>query len=184
MLDCRGCGRLLPEELFAVDRSRSSGRRYKCRDCSAAEFKRWKDTPGYDARLSRQRKARNALKNSDPQRRWAQMAVNNAKRRAEAAGITFAIDLDWLLTVVADTCPLLGVPLNYANKTSLHDSPAIDRIDNTRGYEPSNCWVISMKANRIKSNASVSEIEAVARNLRAYLDTPPPKRYTANAYAY
>ncbi len=170
MIVCKGCDQELPKEFFAIDKERATGRRYKCRACSAAEFKRWQQTAGYAKRLAKGVEQRAALKQTDPRRRWAGMALNNAKKRAKQRGLPFSITLNWLIEAAGDACPLLGTPLNYANTVSAADSPAVDRIDSANGYTPDNCWVISMKANRIKSDATVGEIETLAKALRVYLD--------------
>jgi hypothetical protein len=170
IIRCGGCAQDLPETAFAVDKARSTGRRYRCRACSAAEFKRWQQTDGYQTRLAKGRTVRGQLKQTDPKRRWAEMALNNARRRAKAKGLSCTVTVDWLVSASPDTCPALGIPLSYSNDRSLANSAAVDRIDNARGYDPDNCWVISMKANRIKSNAELSEIEAVAGALRRLID--------------
>ena len=98
--------------------------------------------------------------------RWARHAVGNLRVRAKARGETATITRDWLYENAPDTCPLLGVELRYDNDASVADSAAVDRKDNSLGYTPDNCWIISMKANRIKSNATLEELELVAANLR------------------
>lgn len=196
MLLCQGCKQNLPEDAFARDISRPSGRRYKCRACSALEFKNWQKTPGYAARLGKAKTTRRKLKDADPKRRWAQMALANARRRAKQAGLPCSIDLPWLLANSPDVCPLLEMTLQYANTKTRSDSPSIDRFDSTSGYTPENCWVISALANRIKSDATVSQLETLVGNIRLCvdkglisvlperkMDTPPPKRYTGSPYA-
>jgi hypothetical protein len=44
-----------------------------------------------------------------------------------------------------------------------HDSPSIDRKDNTKGYTKDNVWVISQLANQMKSNATPEQLRAFAR---------------------
>jgi hypothetical protein len=197
MITCKGCEQELPKEFFAVDKKRGTGRRYKCRACSAEEFKRWQQTGGYQTRLAKGRAERGQLKQTDPKRRWAEMALNNARRRAKAKGLPCTVTVDWLVSASPDACPASGLPLSYTNTTSLADSAALDRIDNTRGYEPGNCWVLSMKANRIKSDATLAEIEAVAQALRLMMDkrlldavqakkdepSGPPPKPVSNPYA-
>jgi hypothetical protein len=196
MITCKGCDQELPKEFFAVDKMRATGRRYKCRACSAAEFKRWQQTSGYEKRLAKGRENRRELKATNPKERWANMAFAAAKTRAKANGWTFSLTKDWLASAIVDRCPLLGIELSYSNTAALRDSAAIDRVDSNHGYVPENCWIISMQANRIKSNATVDEIEAVARSLRAYLDnrgadavqakkdeTGPPPKALSNPYA-
>lgn len=195
---CNGCRHDLPDTAFARDKARATGRRYKCRKCSANEYTRWRQTEGYTARLSKGRDGRAALKAVDPKRRWAQMALAASKQRAKASGLPHDLTLEWLLAAARDVCPLLEVNLQYGNTRSHHDSPAVDRIDSSEGYTPDNCWVVSMLANRIKSNATIEQVERVAKNMRLCLDkglinmlpppkrdqvdTPPPKQYT-NPYS-
>lgn len=65
-------------------------------------------------------------------------------------------------------CPVLGIRLNYdryvAEKKSgpLPDSPSFDRVDPTKGYVKGNVIVVSLQANRIKSNATIDELCKVA----------------------
>jgi hypothetical protein len=42
----------------------------------------------------------------------------------------------------------------------------LDRIDNSKGYTPSNIQVISWRANRIKADASADEL----RRVLAYME--------------
>ena len=64
-------------------------------------------------------------------------------------------------------CPLLGIKLNFASvgKGYHCDSPSIDRIDSSKGYVPGNVWVISSRANRMKSDATIEELQMLVANL-------------------
>lgn len=167
---CRGCKRELSPEAFAVDRQRSTGRRYKCRSCSSAEFARWKQTPGYARRLEKELRRRADLKASDPKARWASMALSASKKRAKQLGLSHELTAEWVRKAAdAEVCPLLEIPLRYGNTAPSADSAAIDRKDNTLGYTPDNCWVISMLANRVKTNATVEQVVTIARNLQRHL---------------
>lgn len=66
------------------------------------------------------------------------------------------------------TCPVLGITINWTNegKGSPNDSPSIDRMIPELGYVKGNVRVISQKANRLKSNASLSELEAIVDYMR------------------
>jgi hypothetical protein len=64
------------------------------------------------------------------------------------------------------TCPLLGMELDYLTTSFRADNyPTYDRIDNMKGYVKGNVHVISWKANRLKSNASLEELQILVRNL-------------------
>lgn len=83
---------------------------------------------------------------------------NRAKSRAKQFKWKFNISLDDI--IVPEKCPILGIPLTVSEKMS-DGSPSLDRIDNSLGYVKGNVQVISVKANTIKSNATMEEIEKV-----------------------
>ena len=87
----------------------------------------------------------------------------NAKKRAEAAGLPFALTVDDL--VIPDVCPILGVPLDKPTGTKVGPTdyaPSLDRIRPALGYVPGNVRVISYKANRLRNNGTFIEIMQVA----------------------
>jgi hypothetical protein len=61
-------------------------------------------------------------------------------------------------------CPVLGIELerNLGERHSSPSSPSIDRVDNTRGYVPSNIHVISLQANSLKRDLGIEELAAGA----------------------
>jgi hypothetical protein len=79
------------------------------------------------------------------------------KRRAKRFGWSFAIE--GMVLDVPERCPLAGIPLDGRDRDH---TPTIDRVDNSRGYEPDNVWVISYFANRIKRNF---DLETAKRKL-------------------
>lgn len=79
----------------------------------------------------------------------------SAKARAKKFSVPFSISKEDIRSVIADTCPVLGIPLMHNSGTSggyADNSPSLDRIVPELGYVVGNIAVISMKANRIKSN--------------------------------
>lgn len=76
---------------------------------------------------------------------------------ASKKGIEFTIKFEEM--VYPDYCPVLGIKLEHGNGKPIDASPTIDRIDNSKGYVPGNVHVISYKANRMKSNATVGELK-------------------------
>jgi len=92
-----------------------------------------------------------------------------SKSRARKKG--FEHTITYADITIPDVCPLLGIPLiKSTGKGANENSPSLDRIDSTKGYTPDNIWVISSKANTIKSNATVEELEQIARGLRAKIE--------------
>ncbi len=96
-----------------------------------------------------------------PERRLLVQARHRASRRG------FEFDIDESDVVVPAHCPVLGIPLAQSTNKASPNSPSLDRIDNTRGYVKGNVWVISSRANRLKGDATIEELEAVIRALRS-----------------
>lgn len=62
-------------------------------------------------------------------------------------------------------CPILGIELKFGQKNGESErgtSPSIDRIDNSKGYTKSNIVVISNRANCIKRDATLLELQKIA----------------------
>ena len=89
--------------------------------------------------------------------------LKNARQRARRAGLEFSVakaDVD-----APDYCPILGLQLVYPGACNgrCDASASLDRIDPKKGYTPENVRVISWRANRLKSDAELWEIKAIAR---------------------
>lgn len=92
----------------------------------------------------------------------------NAKNRARIKGIPFSITKEDI--VVPDICPVFGIPLARNVGEPGSNSPSIDRIRPELGYVPGNIVVISHRANQLKSNATVGELERVTEWLKGVLN--------------
>jgi hypothetical protein len=76
--------------------------------------------------------------------------------------------------VIPDVCPVLGIPIgkrSTGKQGQKDDSATIDRFDNNKGYVKDNVFVISWKANNIKSNGTYEEIMKVAEWMRKTSDS-------------
>lgn len=82
-----------------------------------------------------------------------------AKHRAKKIGREFDIKVEDV--VIPEFCPILGIKLNLNNSSTSFDSPSLDRLDSSKGYTQGNIFVISWRANKLKSDASFSEIEKI-----------------------
>lgn len=87
-----------------------------------------------------------------------------AKARAKRKGIPFDITVDDIH--IPDNCPLLGVPMFRSIGSIGRNSPTIDRIIPELGYTKGNIWVISSRANLIKNDSTLEELELLVLNLR------------------
>lgn len=89
---------------------------------------------------------------------WAQ-----ARRRAAIMGLDFNIDpYD---VVIPDTCPILKKPIHR---------PSLDRVDNRLGYVKGNVAVISMDANRMKSDHTIETLKRVIEYIESHAGTTAP----------
>jgi predicted nucleic acid-binding Zn-ribbon protein len=81
-----------------------------------------------------------------------------AKTRAKEKGLDFNLELSDIL--IPKTCPILGVELicHKGRSGGQPNSPALDRIDNNKGYLKDNIMVISHRANMMKVDASPEEL--------------------------
>lgn len=86
-----------------------------------------------------------------------------AKSRAKRAGIPFNLDFEDI--VIPSHCPLLGIPLERRKKSVWKGSPSLDRIVPSRGYVKGNVWVISHRANSMKSDFSVDQLKRFVQAL-------------------
>jgi hypothetical protein len=67
--------------------------------------------------------------------------------------------------LIPEICPVLGIPMTSGPKL-LPSSSSLDRIDSKKGYIKGNIQVISHRANTLKSNATLKELELVIAHLR------------------
>jgi len=89
--------------------------------------------------------------------------LHNIKTRAKKQGVPFDLTEEDL--VVPEFCPVLGIRLERSTnpKGGVTDcAPTVDRLIPELGYVKNNIIIVSHKANRIKNNATVEELEAVA----------------------
>ncbi|GAA6622716.1 hypothetical protein NUACC26_085400 [Scytonema sp. NUACC26] len=71
--------------------------------------------------------------------------------------------------IIPDLCPMLGIPLiSHRGKGIQSDnSPSLDRIDPKLGYIKGNIHVISVRANKIKNDATTEELGLIYEYLKS-----------------
>jgi len=101
--------------------------------------------------------------------------LSGAKQRAENAGMDFNITEEDI--VIPSHCPVFHFPLVWRSESSgmkMDDSPSIDRIDSTKGYIKDNVQVISWKANRLKQNATLEDVEKLYNHMKQQVHNQCP----------
>lgn len=95
--------------------------------------------------------------------------LHQAKKRALQNEMEFSITLEDLLPLPTH-CPVLEIEINYKGNTGLrgfvNNSPSIDRINSSFGYIKGNVKVICWRANRIKSDATISELSSILNYMK------------------
>lgn len=88
---------------------------------------------------------------------WSQLKSSATKRN-----IPFDLvptDIDEIGIPI--TCPIFGIPLYFHRNKVQDDSISFDRIDSSKGYSVDNVVVISYRANKIKSDATLDELQKI-----------------------
>lgn len=140
---CIDCGKTRPlEEFYRRSEGSIDGHRSKCKQCY----------------------------NSG--RYPVQRLLTAIKSRAKKSGILFSLTPSNIK--IPDRCPVLNMPLRWGwqhgGRGYRDDSPSIDRLDPELGYVPGNVVVVSHRANRLRSDAAVWELEAILEFYREALD--------------
>ena len=139
-----------------------------------------------DLDVDQVRRARRTGKSTLTARQWrtknpSRYLYNQAKHRSRKRNIFF--DLTPEDIVIPEYCPVLGIPLMMGKGIKsgpTHNSPSIDRIDPKKGYTPDNIRVISWRANSLKSDGTLKELQVLVEDLsrlsQAGKDQEPRKR--------
>jgi hypothetical protein len=162
---CSTCGETKPMSDFSMANKRTGRRQSECRPCMSLQGAEWRRNNPSSHLFSREygRAAVNKSRGKDP----VAALVRSAKHRAKQRGIEFTLTATDV--VIPEYCPVLGIKIVPHIGTGRHPTheekdrcPSIDRIENSKGYTPDNIVVVSVRANRLKSDASTDEIRKVA----------------------
>lgn len=95
---------------------------------------------------------------------YINLVYKNLKSSAKRRGIEFNLtkeDIDDIGLPLR--CPILDIPLKFNSSFADDDSYSFDRIDSSKGYTRDNLVVISLRANKLKNNASLEELQKIAQ---------------------
>ena len=167
---CRCCGGPIPA-------SKRRGTAYCSTECAN---KQWREDNrekknAYDEKWRREKhnsyirkwreELRNEVQSGSPKGILAQKRkmLAGAKQRAKRGGYPCTLTLDDFH--IPEVCPVLGIEITLGgeNGRPVDSSPSLDKIVPSLGYVPGNCIVTSNRANTLKSNATIPEMEALYR---------------------
>lgn len=88
----------------------------------------------------------------------------STRRRAKSERIKF--DLEESDIIIPIRCPILNIELKMHVDYARDDSPSIDRLVPGKGYVKGNCFIISYKANRMKQENSLEDLEKIIKYIK------------------
>jgi len=98
------------------------------------------------------------------------LILSRCKYRAKKRNIPFDLTLEDIL--IPKVCPVLGIEIrqlnidDYQKKGYNPTAPSIDRIIPQLVYLKNNLRIISARANLLKNDATISELELVLKDLK------------------
>jgi hypothetical protein len=138
---CKKCNQEKPFEEFHLNKRQSFGYDNRCRQCRSEQ------------------QATNYKKN------WFKATYTLKKSYCTKRNLDFDLTPEYLENIWTDSCPIFNQPFERHNKSSSW-SPALDRVDPSKGYTQGNVVYISARANRIKYDANQKELEQILNWLK------------------
>jgi hypothetical protein len=93
--------------------------------------------------------------------------VSRLRHAAKRKKVPFNLNADHI--TLPEYCPVLGIKLAFNTVASDDNSYSVDRIDNTKGYTMDNICIMSLKANKMKSNGTLEELVKIGKWAEAEL---------------
>jgi hypothetical protein len=126
--------------------------------------KRYYENLEHSRELGRKQSLKYRLSNP----RWA--ILSNIKCRAKEANLECSVITEDI--EIPEYCPVLGVKLSKYGEDDYQRkyAPSVDRVDNMKGYTKDNIRIISERANRLKSDASIDELKAIVKYMEEHLN--------------
>ena len=120
-----------------------------------AKTKQYREDPQFRREILKRVRA---YYREDYRRQMLQMARGRAKKEG------LPCDLESIDDIPKPThCPVLGIELVMGTKRNGPNSPSLDKIIPELGYVKGNIGVVSLRANQIKSDATIEELQAVVK---------------------
>ena len=137
---CRLCRDLLPFNRFGKNKYKEFGIENWCRECrkpiSKGYYNKW-------------------IRDNAEMRMFI-----SARNRSKKDNVPFSIDV--LDIIIPEYCPVLGIKLDRDGGKCNDSTPSLDKLIPSLGYTKDNISVISWRANWIKQNSTLEEVEKLA----------------------
>lgn len=147
---CKKCNKTKCIKEFHHDKRSKDGYRAYCKICNSKDASLW-------AKNNKER--RNISVRAHRAKDKVGSILDLAKQRAKSNKLEFNIDRSDIF--IPEKCPVLGIMIKCGNNKLSDTSPSIDRINPLLGYIKGNVRVISWRANRLKSDASIDEVKQI-----------------------
>lgn len=150
---CPKCKRILYADKFYRNSRSSDGLACWCKACVKHHVAKWQ-------RSEKGKKARKLTRRRSRENNLEMELLCGARNRAKKQNLEFSITKSDIK--IPKVCPVFGTPfeLGTGGVPSKY-APSLDRIDSTKGYTKDNIIVLSFRANVLKKDASILELEAL-----------------------
>ena len=155
---CTKCRLNKPLEAFWKNNNSRDGHQHTCIDCQKA---RWEKDVTLKEEVRARFRAREQIYNDNHINKYLWF---EARKRAKEKDLEFTIKPEDIS--VPDVCPVSLVAMERNRGKLGPNSYSLDRINSSMGYIPGNVAVISFKANQIKNNFSLEELERLLKYMR------------------
>jgi len=156
---CYECHAVLQFNLFCHSKRVSETQMGECLECNKVYRKKM-------------RKIKNSEKESRIHSTILEL-LKGARSRSRKKNFENEMDYKFLKKLISNNeCPVFNKRFVFRGETDRKSpnrmSPSLDRVDNSKGYTMENVRVISYKANNLKSNATIEQIESLIYYIKNY----------------
>lgn len=153
---CSKCKIIKSFAFFANCKQSKSGHYSVCKECKQNLNDEWSKINREKIEINQARRNKNRKNNPE------KAMYDRAKRRSSRMGVSF--DIDYTDIHIPKYCPAIGIELHLSSGRKYSaNSPSLDKIVPILGYVKGNIQVISRKANTMKSNATIQELELFSK---------------------
>ena len=93
--------------------------------------------------------------------------MRSCRARAKEKSLAFDIDTDYIVSIWTGICPVFKTELDINAKRGQKGHAQLDKVDPTLGYIRGNVVWLSERANRIKDDATIEDLEMLLQWLKS-----------------